>query len=59
MLGAAGCGGSGDEDASGATEFTFSFGPDNSGPPAAAISARRHPPPGSPVPEVPAPLNSG
>ena len=27
----AGCGGSGSQDASGATEFTFSFGPDNSG----------------------------
>ena len=27
----AGCGGSGSQNSSGATEFTFSFGPDNSG----------------------------
>ena len=31
LLGAAGCGGSGSQNGSGATEFTFSFGPDNSG----------------------------
>ena len=31
LLGVAGCGGSGGQDNSGATEFTFSFGPDNSG----------------------------
>ncbi len=31
LLGVAGCGRSGGQDSSGATEFTFSFGPDNSG----------------------------
>jgi multiple sugar transport system substrate-binding protein len=31
LLGVAGCGGSEGQDSSGATEFTFSFGPDNSG----------------------------
>ena len=31
LLGVAGCGGTGGQSSSGATEFTFSFGPDNSG----------------------------
>ncbi len=31
LLGVAGCGGTGGQSSPGATEFTFSFGPDNSG----------------------------
>ncbi|MDQ3429565.1 MAG: hypothetical protein M3479_06435, partial [Actinomycetota bacterium] len=31
LLGVAGCSGTGGQSSSGATEFTFSFGPDNSG----------------------------